>query len=85
MSASSARPRARGGSPDLMKAGPCNPDRFTDRVMADEGAERAYCRCCGRRIRYVMGDDGTPDGYCRWCERGHPPRPKVMQGRLLSE
>lgn len=66
-----------------MRERPCNPDRFCERVAADYGMERAYCRCCGKRIAY-QGDqwDDTPDGYCRWCERGHPRRIGVERPRL---
>ncbi len=78
-----------GGPPEVSapqpRSSPCNVERFTERVMADEGMEHAYCRCCGKRIAY-QGDqsDGTPDGYCRWCYLGHPERIKVERPKLLE-
>lgn len=63
----------------------CNPDRFCERVMADYEMERAYCRCCGKRIAPQSDAfDDTPDGYCRWCELGHPARVKVERPRLFT-
>jgi hypothetical protein len=55
--------------------------------MNDENCDKAFCRCCGRRIAIsqefrVTHDTNDLDGYCRWCELGHQARPEVDQLRL---
>jgi len=68
---------------------PCNSDRFVERVMADECCDKAYCRCCGRRIAIgpeflASLDTNDLDGYCRWCELGHPKRVAIERPRLFA-
>lgn len=67
-------------------SGPCNPSRFEERVYADYGCKRAFCRCCGRVIGYPSECQvaaGEMDGECRWCELGHLPRVRVERPRLF--
>jgi len=57
--------------------------------MADECCDKAYCRCCGRRIAIgpeflASLDTNDLDGYCRWCELGHPKRVAIERPRLFA-